>query len=205
MLARVFFVLLLLNAGLFLWGHQREKALASPPTPVPQGSYEIRLLGESPEASRRAEGALVYPGQDGLPGEPIPATTEHIASDGVTPRFERKDAAVPDITGAEPVGAEPPQPESEGKDVVGQPTATLCERGPCGSRLDGSDGRPRAGRAVDARERCETLCAFSGSHKIESLRHWARRSYWQDVRTRMCVRENVPPGSAGRASHTSLA
>lgn len=139
MLPRVFFVLLLLNAGLFLWGHQREKALAPSPTPVPQGSYEIRLLGESQEASRRAEEAVVYPGPHGLPGEPVPATTEHIASDGVAARSEQKDATVTEIAGAEPVGAELPLPESEGKDVVGQPSATLYERGPGGSSPDGSE------------------------------------------------------------------
>lgn len=46
MLPWVFAILVLLNAGLFIWGYQREKSLEPLPVPVPEGSYEIRLLGE---------------------------------------------------------------------------------------------------------------------------------------------------------------
>jgi hypothetical protein len=49
MLPWIFAVLILVNVGLFVWGYQRERSLEPPPTPVPRGSYEIRLLGEVPE------------------------------------------------------------------------------------------------------------------------------------------------------------
>jgi len=57
MLPWLFVVLVLLNAGLFFWGYQREKSLEPPSTPVPQGRYEIRLLGEIPQDSRQAPNA----------------------------------------------------------------------------------------------------------------------------------------------------
>ncbi|MCG6862336.1 MAG: hypothetical protein LJE70_13835 [Chromatiaceae bacterium] len=46
MLPWVFAILVLLNLGLFFWGYQREKSLEPPETPVPEGRYEIRLVGE---------------------------------------------------------------------------------------------------------------------------------------------------------------
>jgi len=49
MLPWIFAVLVLLNVGLFFWGYQREKSLEPAPTPVPEGSYEIRLLSEAQE------------------------------------------------------------------------------------------------------------------------------------------------------------
>jgi hypothetical protein len=55
MLPRIFTVLFLLNAGLFYWGYQREQSLEAPPTPMPEGRYELRLLGE-PRESWRKEG-----------------------------------------------------------------------------------------------------------------------------------------------------
>lgn len=54
MLPWLFVVLVFLNAGLFFWGYQREKSLEPPPTPVPEGRYEIRLIGEAPADSGRA-------------------------------------------------------------------------------------------------------------------------------------------------------
>lgn len=54
MLSWLFAVLALLNAGLFFWGYQREKSLEPPPMPVPEGRYEIRLIGEVTEESQQA-------------------------------------------------------------------------------------------------------------------------------------------------------
>lgn len=53
MLPWLFVVLVLLNAGLSFWGYQREKSLEPSSTRVPEGQYEIRLLGEIPQDSRQ--------------------------------------------------------------------------------------------------------------------------------------------------------
>ena len=55
MLPWIFAILVLLNAGFFLWGYQREKSLEPPQTPVPEGSYEIRLVDELREAPRPSD------------------------------------------------------------------------------------------------------------------------------------------------------
>lgn len=72
MLPWLFVVLVLLNAGLFFWGYEREKSKEPPPTPVPEGRYEIRLIGEVPQASPQdsAEAAADLPAQAGAAGEP---------------------------------------------------------------------------------------------------------------------------------------
>lgn len=53
MLPWIFVIFVLVNAGLFLWGYQRDKTLEPSRTPVPEGSYEIRLVGEAREGPQR--------------------------------------------------------------------------------------------------------------------------------------------------------
>lgn len=60
MLPWIFAVLVLLNLGLFLWGHQREMAREPAPTPVPEAPYEIRLTSESEPVPDAETSALVH-------------------------------------------------------------------------------------------------------------------------------------------------
>ena len=67
MLPWIFGVLILLNAALFYWGHQREATLEPPPAPVPEARYQIRLLAEMESAGSE------QPAEEAAPGE-VPET-----------------------------------------------------------------------------------------------------------------------------------
>jgi hypothetical protein len=111
MLPWLFAVLVLLNAGIFLLGYQREKAMEPPRTPVPEGSFQIRLLAEAQLAEAQEE-----PQRD--------------AGDSGDPRPDH--AVVFEVTAGESPTAESPQSETGGKDAQGQPTMGLFGQSPGG-------------------------------------------------------------------------
>lgn len=109
MLPWLFAVLVLLNAGIFLFGYQREKALEPPRTPVPEGSFQIRLLAEAQEEPQRGAGDS---------GDSRP-----------------DNAAVFGVAAEESSTAESPQSGTQGKNVQGQQTMGLYGQSPGGSGL----------------------------------------------------------------------
>lgn len=131
MLPWLFVVLVLLNAGLFFWGYQREKSLEPPSTPVPEGQYEIRLIGAVPQDFRQAPnvsesaadgdaGSAELPtesppqGQDGLRADELEAEAPAIPADGGGTR-----SLAPPVASGPPseeqVGAMPALPSGDGR------------------------------------------------------------------------------------------
>ena len=112
MLPWIFAILVLFNLGLFFWGYQREKSMEPPSIPVPEGSYEIRLLDEpkQPEQQNRSTGQPEQSENAGAPeGTSSPDVTDEIG--------EKEEPRSPIATSSDEIGAASndaqPEPESE--------------------------------------------------------------------------------------------
>lgn len=123
MLPWLFAVLVVLNAGLFIWGYNREKSLEPPPTPVPEGSYEIKLLEEERE---EPQGPVAKDRLAPQTGQSAEGEAEEIdpAPDDAT-ETEAKDQSEPrDETPTAESASEPSEPE------IGEAAATVAEPAP---------------------------------------------------------------------------
>ena len=131
MLPWIFIVLVLLNAGLFLWGYQREKALEPPLTPIPEGRHEIRLLAE---ASKGPQGDAA----DFRGSAPRNATISGLAAE--PPRAAEPPGSVPGAEDVPEASAADSSARGPGASRPGEEEAS----DPAAGEEGGADSRPEA-------------------------------------------------------------
>ncbi len=119
MLPWIFVVLLLLNAGLFIWGYQHEKSLEPPPTQVPEARYEMRLLGEVPESPNKAADASREAVPEAGSGESVSKSPGEDVPGGEEAQTAADKAVATEAIeeGSAPVVAPKPEPSREGVQV----------------------------------------------------------------------------------------
>lgn len=136
MLPWIFVVLLLVNAGLFIWGYQHEKSLEPPSTQVPEGRYEMRLLGEVPESPKKAADVSRDFVPEGMSEEPVSKTPDHDVPAGVAARNAEDKAVAPEAIGEASAPVAAPKPKSSREGVPVQADTDLPQEDSGGLKTD---------------------------------------------------------------------